>query len=55
MVLLENRVLVLQVKEALQERLELLDLRIIREQLEVQEHHSQDQWESGPPDLLAIQ
>ena len=53
MVLRENRVL--QVKEALQECQELQDLLITLGQQGAQEHHSQDQWESEPPDLLAIQ
>ena len=45
----------LQVRKVLQERLELLDLPIIREQPEVQEHQSQDPRESEPPDLQATQ
>jgi hypothetical protein len=49
----ENRVL--QVKKALQERQELQDLLITLGQQGAQEHHSQDQWESESPDLLAIQ
>ena len=53
LVLRENRVL--QVKEALQECQELQDLLITLGQQGAQEHHSQDQWESEPPDLLAIQ
>ena len=42
-------------REELQERLESQDLLITLGQQGAQEHHSQDQWESEPPDLLAIQ
>ncbi len=47
--LLEDRGL--QVRKVLQEPLVYQDLPIILGQLGAQEHHSQDQWESEPPDL----